>query len=70
MPASPCLTAGWSTPHASSSTTRARADLKVERRVMPRDAAVETFKQLGEHFKARSSPASRPTRTSAYTGRA
>ncbi len=30
----------------------AKADLKVERRVMPRDAAVETFKKLGEHYKA------------------
>jgi len=30
----------------------ARADLKVERRVMPRDAAVETFRKLGEHYKA------------------
>ena len=29
-----------------------KADLKVERRVMPRDAAVEKFKQLGEHYKA------------------
>ncbi|MGL6223723.1 MAG: threonine--tRNA ligase [Steroidobacteraceae bacterium] len=29
-----------------------QADLKVERRVMPRDAAVATFKQLGEHYKA------------------
>jgi threonyl-tRNA synthetase len=29
-----------------------RADLKVERRLMPRDAAVETFKKLGEHYKA------------------
>ncbi len=29
-----------------------QADLKVERRVMPRDAAVETFRQLGEHYKA------------------
>ncbi len=30
----------------------AKADLKVERRLMPRDAAVETFKELGEHYKA------------------
>ena len=30
----------------------AKADLKVERRVMPRDLAVETFKKLGEHYKA------------------
>jgi threonyl-tRNA synthetase len=30
----------------------ARADLKVERRVMPRDEAVETFRKLGEHYKA------------------
>ncbi|HVN41357.1 MAG TPA: threonine--tRNA ligase [Steroidobacteraceae bacterium] len=30
----------------------AKADLKVERRVMPRDAAVETFRKLGEHYKA------------------
>jgi threonyl-tRNA synthetase len=30
----------------------AQADLKVERRLMPRDAAVETFKKLGEHYKA------------------
>ncbi len=29
-----------------------KADLKVERRVMPRDEAVETFKKLGEHYKA------------------
>jgi threonyl-tRNA synthetase len=29
-----------------------KADLAVERRVMPRDAAVATFKQLGEHYKA------------------
>ncbi len=29
-----------------------KADLKVERRVMPRDVAVETFKKLGEHYKA------------------
>jgi threonyl-tRNA synthetase len=30
----------------------AAADLKVERRLMPRDAAVETFRKLGEHYKA------------------
>jgi threonyl-tRNA synthetase len=30
----------------------ARADLPVERRVMPRDEAIETFKRLGEHYKA------------------
>jgi threonyl-tRNA synthetase len=30
----------------------ARADLKVERRLMPRDAAVETFRKLGENYKA------------------
>jgi len=30
----------------------AGADLEVERRLMPRDAAVETFRQLGEHYKA------------------
>ena len=30
----------------------AKADLKVERKLMPRDEAVETFKQLGEHYKA------------------
>jgi len=30
----------------------ANADLKVERRLMPRDEAVETFKKLGEHYKA------------------
>jgi threonyl-tRNA synthetase len=29
-----------------------QADLKVERRVMPRDEAVETFKKIGEHYKA------------------
>jgi len=29
-----------------------KADLKVERRVMPRDAAVEMFKKIGEHYKA------------------
>jgi threonyl-tRNA synthetase len=29
-----------------------KADLRVERRVMPRDAAVETFRKLGEHYKA------------------
>jgi threonyl-tRNA synthetase len=30
----------------------AKADLKVERRVMPRDAAVAAFKKIGEHYKA------------------
>ncbi|MEY2918768.1 MAG: threonine--tRNA ligase [Pseudomonadota bacterium] len=30
----------------------AKADLKVERKLMPRDLAVETFKRLGEHYKA------------------
>jgi len=30
----------------------AKADLKVERRVMPRDAAVELFKGIGENYKA------------------
>ena len=30
----------------------ANADLKVERRLMPRDQAVETFRKLGEHYKA------------------
>jgi threonyl-tRNA synthetase len=30
----------------------ARADLPVERRVMPRDEAIEAFKRLGEHYKA------------------
>jgi threonyl-tRNA synthetase len=30
----------------------AKADLHVERRVMPRDAAVETFKRIGERYKA------------------
>jgi len=30
----------------------AKADLKVERRVMPRDEAVEVFRKLGEHYKA------------------
>jgi len=30
----------------------AKADLKVERRLMPRDAAVEKFKNLGERYKA------------------
>jgi threonyl-tRNA synthetase len=30
----------------------AKADLKVERKLMPRDQAVETFKKLGEHYKA------------------
>ena len=30
----------------------AAADLPVERRVMPRDEAVETFKRMGEHYKA------------------
>jgi threonyl-tRNA synthetase len=29
-----------------------KADLKVERRLMPRDEAVETFKRIGEHYKA------------------
>jgi threonyl-tRNA synthetase len=29
-----------------------KADLKVERRLMPRDEAVETFKRMGEHYKA------------------
>jgi threonyl-tRNA synthetase len=30
----------------------AEADLKVERRLMPRDEAVETFRRIGEHYKA------------------
>jgi threonyl-tRNA synthetase len=30
----------------------AKADLAVERRLMPRDEAVETFRKLGEHYKA------------------
>jgi threonyl-tRNA synthetase len=30
----------------------AKADLKVERRLMPRDQAIETFRKLGEHYKA------------------
>jgi threonyl-tRNA synthetase len=30
----------------------AKADLPVSRKLMPRDAAVETFKKLGEHYKA------------------
>ncbi|HZM44015.1 MAG TPA: threonine--tRNA ligase [Burkholderiales bacterium] len=30
----------------------AKRDLKVERQVMPRDAAVDFFKSLGEHYKA------------------
>jgi threonyl-tRNA synthetase len=30
----------------------AGANLKVERRLMPRDEAVETFRKLGEHYKA------------------
>ncbi len=30
----------------------AKADLTVERRVMPRDEAIETFKRLGEYYKA------------------
>jgi threonyl-tRNA synthetase len=30
----------------------AKADLKVTRRVMPRDEAVEVFRRLGEHYKA------------------
>ena len=30
----------------------AKADLKVERRLMPRDEAVELFKRIGEHYKA------------------
>ena len=30
----------------------AKADLQVERRLMPRDVAVETFKKIGEHYKA------------------
>jgi threonyl-tRNA synthetase len=30
----------------------AHADLKVERRLMPRDEAVDTFKRIGEHYKA------------------
>jgi threonyl-tRNA synthetase len=29
-----------------------KADLRVERRVMPRDAAVETFRKIGENYKA------------------
>jgi threonyl-tRNA synthetase len=30
----------------------AKADLAVERRLMPRDAAVATFERIGEHYKA------------------
>ena len=30
----------------------AKADLPVSRKLMPRDAAVETFRKLGEHYKA------------------
>ena len=30
----------------------AQADLKVERRLMPRDEAVESFRRMGEHYKA------------------
>jgi threonyl-tRNA synthetase len=30
----------------------AHADLKVERRLMPRDEAVDTFRRIGEHYKA------------------
>ena len=30
----------------------AKADLPVERRVMPRDEAIETFKRIGEYYKA------------------
>ncbi len=30
----------------------AKADLPVSRRVMPRDEAVETFRRIGEHYKA------------------
>jgi len=30
----------------------AKADLKVERRVLPRDEAIETFKRIGEYYKA------------------
>jgi len=30
----------------------AKADIKVERKLMPRDEAVETFRKLGEHYKA------------------
>jgi threonyl-tRNA synthetase len=30
----------------------AKADLKVERRLMPRDEAVDTFRRIGEHYKA------------------
>jgi threonyl-tRNA synthetase len=30
----------------------AQADLKIERRLMPRDEAVATFRKLGEHYKA------------------
>jgi threonyl-tRNA synthetase len=29
-----------------------KVDLKIERKLMPRDAAVETFRKLGEHYKA------------------
>jgi len=29
-----------------------KADLKVERRVMPRDEAIESFKRIGEYYKA------------------
>jgi threonyl-tRNA synthetase len=41
----------------------AKADLKVERRVMPRDEAVQVFEKLGEHYKAEiisSIPANEP----------
>jgi threonyl-tRNA synthetase len=48
----------------------AKADLEVERKVMPRDAAVETFKKLGGTTRPRSSRASRQAKTSAFTGRA
>ena len=30
----------------------AKADLPVSRKLMPRDAAIETFRKLGEHYKA------------------
>ena len=41
----------------------AKADLKVTRRVMPRDEAVALFKSMGEHYKAEiiaSIPANEP----------
>ena len=48
----------------------AAKDLKVHRRVLPRDEAVEHFKRIGEHYKAEIIAAIPPASRSACTGRA